>query len=73
MDLGGGLVVWAGTSIKWLGVHLDNRLGFKTYVEQVTRKVTKIVSLLARVSKVYRGLPPKVAAVAARATVRAVT
>ena len=37
------------------------------------RKVTKVVGLLARVSRVYRGLPPKVATVAAKATVRSIT
>jgi len=73
VDLGGGLVVWAGTSLKWLGVHFNCRLGFKTYAEQVARKAAKVVGLLTRVSKVYRGLPPKAAAVAAKATVGAVT
>jgi len=54
-------------------VYIDYRLRFKTHAEQVARKATKVVGLMARVSKVYRGLPPKAASVAAKATVRAVT
>jgi len=38
-------------------------------VTTVARKATKVVGLLARVSRVYKGLPPKAASVAAKSTV----
>jgi hypothetical protein len=53
VDLGNGLVAWAGPTLKWLGVTLSCRLDFKAHAEAVSKKAVKVVGLLSRVSKVY--------------------
>ena len=44
--------------MKWLGVHLDSSLSFKTHIEERTKKAMTLARHIRGLSQVLRGVPP---------------
>lgn len=64
-----GITIEPKASIRWLGVHLDSRLSFKTHVETMTSKALKAGNFLRSLNKAQKGSPPDAVALAAKACV----
>lgn len=69
----GGTRIDMSNEIKILGVTIDSKLTFNTYVVNVCRKSIKIYNQLARAAKVSWGLHPEVTRVIYTAIVEPVT
>lgn len=64
-----GLTISPKPSIRWLGVHLDSKLSFKTHVETMTSRALKAGNFLRSLNKTQKGSPPDAVSLAAKACV----
>ena len=59
----------AKPSMRWLGIHLDRQLRFKTHVEQWAAKAARVSNILRSVTNTIRGPSPKHTRLAVKACV----
>jgi ribonuclease HI len=65
----GDRTVTAPEALKWLGVHLDRTLSFRTHILKRSAAAQNVARHLAGLGKVYRGAPPASVTKAMRAVV----
>ncbi|KAF7566009.1 hypothetical protein PtrM4_054430 [Pyrenophora tritici-repentis] len=59
LQLPDNTIVEPKDTIKWLGIHIDNRLSFKEHIATRVSQATKAFHRLGRLANIERGLSPK--------------